>query len=141
MTNDTQVSGEERLRARRAKFWKTILVFIGIGAVAGFVTGLATGLAGKDNTMMPSLALLGVIAGNIGLVVTSIWFYRSVDELEIADNLWASMIGFYVYAAALPSWWVLVEAGITPAINHWAIYIASLAAATIVYLWRKLANR
>lgn len=141
MTNDTQMSGEDRLRARRAKFWKTIVVFMIVAAVAGFVSGLTTGFTGKDITMIPALAVAGVIAGLVGFVALSVWFYRTVDELEVADNLWASMIGFYVYAAALPAWWALREAGVAPAINHWAIYIASVAAATIVYLWRKIANR
>ncbi|WP_265570436.1 hypothetical protein [Sphingomicrobium nitratireducens] len=141
MTNDDSMTGEQRLAARRARFWKTILAAMAVSSIAGFATGVGAGRGGLDLLTSPVFAIAAVLVGVVGLVVTSIWFYRSVDELETADNLWASLYGLYFYIAALPAWWLLEKAGLVPAVNHWAIYAATLVFTVLVYGWRKLAAR
>ena len=77
----------------------------------------------------------------IGLIWISKLYFQKVDELDLADNLWASLMGLYFYFAALPVWWVVNEAGLTRYPNQWTIYIATLAFTFAAYLARKLGWR
>ena len=45
---------------------------------------------------------IGVIVLVVGAAYGSWKFFQNVDEVEIADNLWGSLIGLYVYALLLP---------------------------------------
>ena len=137
----TELSGEARHAMRRRRFWLVVAAFIGLGGVIGFFGGLTSGLSGIDLVTIPAVAVGGVIVAIVGFILISIWFYRSVDELETADNLWGSLYGFYFYAAALPAWWALEYVGVAPPIDHWAIYIATIAFAFAVYGIRKIINR
>ena len=81
-----------------------------------------------------------------GLALASFsWFtweyFRRVDELDVLDNLWASLIAFYFYFVAMPSWWLFHDLGLAPEVNHIAIYIATAAVMTIVYILRKIGLR
>ncbi|QIK96244.1 hypothetical protein G7076_07095 [Sphingomonas sp. HDW15A] len=62
---------------------------------------------------------------------------KTIDEVELADNLWGSTVSYYAYAVLFPSWWVLGRADITPEPNHWIIFFVSLAAGMAVYGYRK----
>ena len=64
-----------------------------------------------------------------------------VDELELADNLWGSLIGFYVYAFGFPTWWALNWLGVAPAPDHWMIFAAAVVSATAAYALRKWRSR
>ena len=44
----------------------------------------------------------GVIIAALLAIYFSWRFFVSVDEVEVADNLWGSLIGFYAYAMLLP---------------------------------------
>lgn len=137
----TDVSGEARHAAHRRRFWAKIAGFMLFGAAIGFAGGFASGYEGIDLLAMPGVVLAAVIAALVGFVALSVWFYRSVDELETADNLWGSLFGFYFYAAALPSWWALAQVDLVPPVNHVAIYMATMLFAFGVYGVRKIINR
>lgn len=74
-----------------------------------------------------------------------IWFcreyFRRVDELDLQDNLWSSLIGFYAFSVALPVWAVLHELHQLPAPDAWMLWGLSAVAATLAYGWRKLGTR
>ena len=76
----------------------------------------------------------------IGVAYGSWRFFTSVDEVEIADNLWGSLVGFYLYAILFPSWWALHKLGQVPEPNDWAILFASMFTALAVYGYRKVIN-
>jgi hypothetical protein len=133
----------ERLHAQRRKhFW---LIILGLGAI-GFVAGLLSGViedlsdggaAGLD-PRMATAAAAGVILAAIASVYGSYRFFVSVDEVEVADNLWGSLIGFYAYAILLPVWWALEKLGRAPEPDQWLIYGASMIVALAAYGYRKV---
>ena len=49
---------------------------------------------------MTIVGAIGVVVLAIGAAYGSWRFFTSVDEVEVADNLWASLIGFYAYASS-----------------------------------------
>jgi hypothetical protein len=134
--------GELRERARRRRFWTVI----GCIAAAGMLTGFVSGFFAGYNQVPPDQVWASVPDGlAIGFVAAALiafnigcWaFVRSIDEVELVDNLWGSTVGFYIYAMLFPAWWVLSEAGVVAEPKHWFIFAASLGAGGIAYLWRK----
>lgn len=144
MTGVTMDKGEgERLeRQRRRKFWSVIGVLLLTGAVTGFFAGLAG--SQRDATpdaifeALPAGVVIGFLAFAIATFTYGCWaFVKAIDEVELTDNLWGSTASYYAYAVLFPSWWVLGQAGLAPQPNHWAIFLASLAAGLAVYGYRK----
>lgn len=134
--------GERLESRRRRKFW-TVLGGI---LVAGMLTGLVSGYVAADSgvsteqawALMPdglviAIVGFGLIAFNIGCWL----FMRSIDEVELSDNLWGSTFGFYIYAMLFPSWWALGKAGVAPEPKDWVIFFIALAGGCAAYLWRK----
>ena len=68
-------------------------------------------------------------------------FFTSVDEVEVTDNLWASLIGFYVYGFAFPTWWALSWLDAAPEPEDWILYAAAMLSATAAYGVRKWRSR
>lgn len=128
----------ERLHAeRRKRFWLAIVGLALIGLIAGFVSGFAEG----RGTDLPPWALT-VVGGTV--ILTAIlaaygsWrFFVSVDELEVLDNLWASLIGFFAYVFLFPSWWMLHQLGKAPEPDDWVILQVSLVTTIVAYAVRK----
>lgn len=145
MMGDAMQLGEgERLEtSRRRKFWRALggIMIVGmiVGGAAGFFAATEGVPPDQAWTMMPdwlAVAIIGagLIAFNIGC-----WaFMRSIDEVELADNLWASTVSYYVYAMLFPTWWALAKAGVTTEPNHWLIFAISLGSGMGFYLWRKV---
>ena len=132
--------GERLHSARRRKFWVLIGGLAAIGAVAGFGTGFVEDNLINGGQIDPGLAT----AASIGIVVVAIlaawgsWrFFVTVDEVELADNLWGSLIGFYAYALLFPAWWALWKIGRAPEPDDWLIFGAAMVTATVAYLVRK----
>ena len=136
----------ERLHAqRRRRFWMILGGLALIGMVGGFLSGFIAGYAdARQATVEPlygTVAALGCVVLAIVVAIASWRFFVTVDELEVADNLWGSLIGFYVYAILFPLWWALNRLGKAPEPDDWIIYGAALAAATLAYGVRKLRAR
>ena len=68
-------------------------------------------------------------------------FFANVDELELLDNLWGSLVGFYAYGVTFPAWWALNKLGYLPEPNDWVIFNIALVTALAAYLYRKWRNR
>lgn len=128
--------GEKRLRTQRKKFWRLVGAGVGIGLVAGLVFGFMGGYA-QDRAISPLLVWPALGLTIAVFVWYSAVYFRRIDELDLRDNLWASLIGLYVYLVALPAWYFLHDLNQLPPINHWAIYLTTFAAATIAYCVRK----
>ena len=132
----------ERLHAqRRRRFWLILGGLAGIGMVAGFLSGFVKGYAdGSGTALDPTLVTVlacGVVLAALVTAYGSWRFFVTVDEVEVADNLWGSLIGFYVYAILFPSWWALNKLERAPEVDHWLIFGASMLAATAAYAVRK----
>ncbi len=136
----------ERLHAqRRKRFWQIVGGLALAGAVGGFVSGFVMGYADAGGMELPGWASTAAAAA---LILTAIlaaygsWrFFVSVDELEVADNLWASLIGFYAYGLLFPTWWLLHRMGEAPEPHDWIIFGVALGTSTLAYLVRKWRTR
>jgi len=143
MTAGTIMTGGEGERlhaARRKRFWMIFGGLMAVGVVGGVIGGFVTEVNESGGVLSPTmvyLAAAGVLI-TVALFIYGSWkFFGSVDEVEVADNLWGSLIGFYAYAILLPSWWAFDKLGLVPEPNDWAIYGASLIIALIAYGYRK----
>ena len=132
--------GEQLHQLQRAGFWKLLGKIGVLGLVCGLVGGLALVNSESGTPLPPMLKLIGAA----GVFVTSLvfayasWrFFVSVDEVELADNLWGSTFGFYTYGILFPAWWALAKLGFAPDPNHWVIFGATLVAGAIAYGVRK----
>lgn len=140
--------GERLLAARRRRFWTIVALLVGTGALVGFFSGMYAGYTdaaraeGGVAALGPSdfpfvLRIAAVAAAVLAFAALTWWFTVSVDELEIADNLWGSTAGLYAYSILFPAWWALWKLEVTSEPDDWIIFAASLIVAGIVYLWRK----
>lgn len=137
--------GEKLHAARRRHFWMLIGMLALIGAIGGFVAGFVMGHSDATGAALaPGLsaaAAAGVIAVAVLAILGSWYFFISVDEVEVADNLWGSLIGFYAYVILFPVWWGLNRLGRAPEPDDWVIFILSVGTALVAYAYRKWRNR
>lgn len=137
--------GERLHEQRRRRFWGILGWLVVIGLVAGFFSGFVAGfIDGSGGQGTPGLKAIG--GAGVALIAVAVaygsWrFFASVDEVEVADNLWASLIGFYAYAILFPAWWSLSKIGLTAEPDHWIIYGVALLTATAAYFYRKWQSR
>ena len=141
-TNMTEGEGERLEQARRRKFWSMLGLIALVGAATGFIFGFATGYEGVALAEVPGILPDWLVIGLVVLAATAFtylcWrFKASIDEVELADNLWASTASYYLYGILFPAWWVLGAAGITPEPSGWTIYLVALVGGLLVYGWRK----
>ena len=132
----------ERLEAqRRKRFWTILGALFVLGGIAGFATGFLAGVndAREGGTAAyKAVGTIGVVILVFGAAYGSWKFFQNVDEVEVADNLWGSMIGLYVYALLFPAWWALHLLGQVREPDDWMIFGASMFSAVAVYLYRKV---
>ena len=133
--------GERLHSARRRHFWLLLGGLALLGAVAGFFTGFLHGHdeagGGAVDPSVATMGAVGVVVMAIAVAYASWRFFVTVDELEVADNLWASLIGFYAYAILFPAWWALWRLGRVSEPDDWAIFGTSMIVACVAYLVRK----
>ena len=138
--NDTSLSGEARLKAKRNAFFR----YFGLALLAGFIVGMISGVAAAmvEYGSLPKSVLIGLWTGSMVLFV---WFcrdyFRRIDELDLMDNLWASTIGLYGYVMVFGTWYLFHEIGMAPPIDQIAVMLATLAITTAAYIARKLGWR
>ena len=135
----------ERLHAeRRQRFWRMMIALGLCGAIAGFVYGLALSHEEAGGTIPSSLQTIGaaaLILSVLGAAYGSWRFFQQVDELEVADNLWASLVGFYIYALLFPTWWMIARLEQAPEPNDWVIFAVAMVGSGAVYAYRKWQQR
>jgi hypothetical protein len=135
MTGD----GEKLHSARRRRFW-LILGALSVVGILGGAIGIII-LESEEGRVISAPLLAAAAAGVI--LVTALFLYGSwrffadVDELELLDNLWGSLVGFYAYGATFPAWWALNKLGYLPEPNDWVIFNIALLTALVAYFYRK----
>ncbi|WP_336986527.1 hypothetical protein [Altererythrobacter aquiaggeris] len=143
MTNTetaTSMTGEARLKKRRRTVLTWVAFMFAGGVVVGMASGIFQGLIAVGS--IPAWTIIPVIIIALGGMIraTNLYFHK-VDELDLADNLWASLIGLYFYFAALPVWWIINQVGLAGPPDQWAVYTFTLAFTGAAYLARKLGWR
>lgn len=136
----------ERLHAqRRKRFWTILGGLFVIGAAAGFFSGFTMGFTdasgGEVSPTTKMFGGIGILLFAAAAAYGSWRFFVSVDEVEVADNLWGSLIGFYAYAISFPAWWALWKIRLVEEPNHWLIYGVAMLTATAAYAYRKWQSR
>jgi hypothetical protein len=137
--------GERLHEQRRRRFWIILGSLFAIGLAAGFLSGFAAGfIDGSRGGGTLGLKIFGA-AGVALLAVATVYgswrFFRSVDEVEVTDNLWGSLIGLYTYAILFPAWWALSKIGLAVPPDQWLIYGVTMIGATAAYAYRKWQSR
>ena len=136
--------GEKLHAERRKHFWRIMGGLLVLGFITGAVGQYALSFSedgGDWPAWAPAVGAAGVVIVAIAVAYASWRFFVSVDEVEVADNLWASLIGYYLYLIVFPAWWALNKLGQLPAPDQWAILFASGFVALGVYGYRKLRYR
>ena len=137
---DEPGTGERVHAEQRKRFWLILGWLALFGAIVGFAAGLFGAYEDRIDFASPTgIAAIAVLTLlYLGIAVFGSWrFFRSVDELELADNLWASLFGFYTYALIFPAWWVAGRLESIPEPDQWVLYLASVGVATVTYFFRK----
>jgi hypothetical protein len=136
------MEGENLHAQLRKRYWRNLTI-AGIGAAPiGFGVGWyahhSNGEIDAFWSAAPDWAVIALLALAITALLFGSWrFYRSIDEVELLDNLWASSASYTAYILLFPTWWVLGKAGIAQEPNDWLIFFAALGSGTAFYLWRK----
>lgn len=135
--NSPAGSGEARLKARRNKFWTFVFAALVVAAIAGFASGFLVALI--EDGSVPGLAVIPILVITVsGFVWFSYRYYKKVDELDLADNLWANTFGIYFFIITPAGWQMLHDAGLTGPPHLWTIWIGGILVAGIAYGIRKL---
>ncbi|HYI43640.1 MAG TPA: hypothetical protein VD768_08470 [Sphingomicrobium sp.] len=133
--------GERLERERRRKFWRLFFGIGGSGALAGFVFGFINGRADAAGEPISdtatAIAAVALIVSAIGGAYGTWRFFEVADEVEVADNLWAAVIGICVYALLFPIWWGLSWLGLVPHPAEWILYATVMSVTTLAYAARK----
>lgn len=135
-------SGEMMERNQRRRFWRVLLV-VGVPAIPlGWFIGYSVGRHDMSAveavaSLSPAMAILIAAAFVAMMIVGTYAFAKVIDEVELQDNLWASSVGYYVYAVLFPTWWLLGTAGVTAPSNDWIIFGTAMLCGMIAYFYRK----
>lgn len=138
--------GEARTRQRQRRQ----MVFLGLAALIGGLTGLATGLFDQGNgnlfggdweqLKLPPMLALGLAVMLIGgFVVLPLWGFRMIDDYKREHNYIGFTGGCLSVLAGYPIWAVLYAGGFTPpphAFGIFAIAYVSMIAAFLFARWR-----
>ncbi len=137
---DPATTGEARLKARSRRFWSFCALGFGVAVVIGVVTGTAGALYQAGS--LPGWLIYAFWGLTLAAFGWFTWeYFRRVDELDLMDNLWAGIIGFYFYFVAAPSWWLFHDIGLVRAPDQIAIYVATVFVMFATYGLRKLGLR
>lgn len=138
--NDANLSGEDRLKRRRARLARFGVLGFVAGVIGGFATGALGRMAASGDIPTAVLAILWA-----AIMATAIWFtrdyFRQIDELDLLDNLWASTIALYAFLIAAGSWYVFHDIGLAPPPSFELLALFTFAILLVAYGLRKLGWR
>lgn len=139
MDNETNV-GEARARARRNAFYRYLALVFLIALLVGLVSGVL--LAGGSNGDIPrwvSLLTIGVVAAGFAWFTRD--YFKRVDELDLMDNLWAHLVGFYGGLIVTGVWVFVAQLGLAEMPGALAVVLSMTLLTFVAYGLRKLGLR
>ncbi|MEP3051333.1 MAG: hypothetical protein ABJP48_09540 [Erythrobacter sp.] len=133
-------SGEEMLKSKRRSFWRYIALSMVLAMFAGLIGGVLNQLyLHGDVPLFIPLAAIAVVA--IGFLWFSFDYFRRVDELDLQDNLWSHMVGFYGGLAFFGVWFFCADLGLADQPTALPVLAVMLVVTFITYLLRKMGLR
>lgn len=132
--------GVVKLKARRSAFIR----YLAMAALVSFGAGLGTGfLSGLfESGQLPIWTLYACWAVVLaGMAWFTRDYFRRIDELDLADNLWSHLIGYYLTLWAFGLWYLLYDLGRAPEPTALPVMLFMIVATFVVYGARKLGLR
>ena len=137
---DRDLSGEARMKLRRSRLYRYLgLVFLG-SLIAGMAGGAMANLY-EDGAIPLWLPVLACAIVAIGMAWFMRDYFRRVDELDVMDNLWAHLIGFYGGAIVFGVWYFLADLGLVGGPSALALFALMMSISAAAYGLRKLGLR
>lgn len=131
------------LSPRRRRYWSALGLSAIVGGVIGGWMQLDQAQSGGaivflgNGALSAGFAIGASIFWVIGLIVGLAIYHRSIDDHEQRAWLWAGLVGWYAFIFPAPVWWVLHRADLAPPIDAMLLFLVSMVANAIVYLWLK----
>lgn len=143
MTDANTPATRRPMSPRRRRYWMSMGFAAAIGGLIGgwMVIDQPEGrsaieLAGSG-PLSASFAIGASIFWTLGLAISMVFYHRSIDDHEERAWLWAGTAGWYAVMFPAPVWWVLHRAGLAPPADAMLLFLLSMVANAIVYLWLK----
>lgn len=128
-------------RQRRYRF------ALGFAAVVGGIVGgwmVADQPADRNavemavsGSLSASFAIGAALLWVLGLGISVVIYHRAVDDHEERAWLWAGLAGWYAFIVPAPVWWVLHRAALAPPADVMLLFIFSMIANAVVWMWLK----
>ena len=136
-------SAWQSLPPRRRHYWLALGLCATIGGIVGgwlvadqpIDRGFAEMLA--SGTLSPGFAVGASLLWIGGLAVGMVLYHRAIDDHEERAWLWACVAGWYAFIFPAPAWWALHRAGMAPPVDAMLLFLLSLIANAIVWMWLK----
>lgn len=133
--------GEQALHDRRRQFWRMVrnalLASLGVGVLIGLVVGVSVALNERGGADVRWVLWPVSAAALVGFAQFTRYYFTRVDELDLQDNLWSSLIGLYFFICAMPGWAMMHRVGQAPPVDAWWLWGATLIVTAAAYGWRK----
>lgn len=127
-----------RWSPRKRLYWVSLVLAGALGMVSAIMLQAGGDAELFDNsTLTPSLAVGLSVLWVAGLAVSLVIYHRNVDDHERHAYRLSGLAGFYAFVFPCPVWWVLARAGLAPPVEAMPLFLLSLAANAIAYLWFK----
>lgn len=131
------------LSPRRRRYWSALGLSAIVGGIIGGWMQLDQAQSGGavdflgNGALSSSFAIGASIFWVVGLAVGVAIYHRSIDDHEQRAWLWAGLAGWYAFIFPAPVWWVLHRAALAPPVDAMLLFLVSMVANAIVYLWLK----
>ena len=141
MTKPTEMqSGEAKLKSRRNAFFR----YLALTFLAAMIGGMASGYLTQSYVDDRVGLWLPLVAGAV-VVAGLLWFTRDyfnrIDELDLMDNLWAHLYGFYGGLMVYGGWFVLADLGLVDRPTAGVVLLVMILMMFAAYGLRKLGMR
>ena len=132
-----QGKGERAEKTRSRRFWGTLIVLFVAGGIIGGIHGFLT--RGNWETMLPAGWAIFMAGTWLISVTAGTWyFFRSIDELEMRDNLWSGTVAVYFYCITYPTWYFLWKGALVPEPSHELLFLGTMFVMAAAYIGKKI---
>lgn len=126
-------------KARKQRLQWIIIGLMGAGAVIGAISAIYEVDGGGFMEGIPAGWAIAMSLLLLGAIGYGGWRYHlATDELDRRDSMWASALALNLYIAGYAAWYLWWRGGLVREPQHETIFIATMAAMLLAYLYKKL---